>query len=111
MSDPAALPAGCRAGTARRSRQVVRAAAADQDVGTAGLAAIGLGLVANPICLWSEYTLKTTGAGLPPGPGGNETAAGDALAPLLAGAGHRFTPWPLHCLPALQAALWVPPRA
>ena len=26
--------------------------------------------VANPVVFWSEYTLKTTGAGLPPGPGG-----------------------------------------
>eukprot|EP00775_Hariotina_reticulata_P006300 gene6300-6535_t len=40
------------------------------DVGPAGLAAIATGLVANPVMLWSEYTLKTTGAGLPPGPGG-----------------------------------------
>jgi hypothetical protein len=67
---------------------VVRAAASDQDVGAAGLAAIGLGLVANPICLWSEYALKTTGAGLPPGPGGKSAAAGDASAPLPLLAGH-----------------------
>jgi len=26
--------------------------------------AAGAGLVASPVCLWSEYTLKTTGAGL-----------------------------------------------
>lgn len=45
-------------------------------MGTAGLAAIALGLVANPIMIWSEYTLKTTGAGLPPGPGGALGAAG-----------------------------------
>jgi len=68
----ARAPAGCRAAPTRRAaarRQSVRAAAADEDVGTAGIAAIGLGLLANPICLWSEYTLKTTGSGLPPGPG------------------------------------------
>lgn len=28
------------------------------------------GLVANPVVLLSEYFLKTTGQGLPPGPGG-----------------------------------------
>lgn len=47
--------AGLRAAPLRRSaRQAVRAAAADEDVGTAGKAAIALGLVANPLCLWSE---------------------------------------------------------
>jgi hypothetical protein len=40
------------------------------DVGAAGLAAIAAGLVANPVMLFSEYTLKTTGEGIPPGPGG-----------------------------------------
>jgi hypothetical protein len=40
------------------------------DVGAAGLAAIAGGLVANPVMLFSEYTLKTTGEGIPPGPGG-----------------------------------------
>ncbi|XWS33748.1 hypothetical protein CRYUN_Cryun22dG0110100 [Craigia yunnanensis] len=29
------------------------------------------GLVANPVIAWSLYTLKTTGCGLPPGPGGS----------------------------------------
>ncbi|XWS42040.1 hypothetical protein CRYUN_Cryun17cG0134600 [Craigia yunnanensis] len=33
-------------------------------------AAIAGGLVANPVIAWSLYTLKTTGCGLPPGPGG-----------------------------------------
>jgi hypothetical protein len=28
------------------------------------------GLLASALCLVSEYTLKTTGSGLPPGPGG-----------------------------------------
>ncbi|KAI7836300.1 hypothetical protein COHA_009808 [Chlorella ohadii] len=70
-------PAGLRAAPLRRSvRQAVRAAAgSDEDVGTAGKAAIALGLLANPITLWSEWTLKTTGSGLPPGPGGALGAA------------------------------------
>ncbi len=46
------------------------------DTGIAGVAAIAGGIVANPIMLWSEYTLKTTGAGLPPGPSGALGAAG-----------------------------------
>jgi len=51
-----------QAGFARHSL-VVRAAD-DQDIGAAGTAAIAVGLVANPVVLWSEFTLKTTGAGL-----------------------------------------------
>lgn len=31
---------------------------------------VAAGLVANPVVLLSEYFLKTTGQGLPPGPGG-----------------------------------------
>jgi hypothetical protein len=34
------------------------------------VAAIAAGLPANLIMLWSEFTLFSTGAGLPPGPGG-----------------------------------------
>ncbi len=49
---------------------------AEVDTGIAGIVAIAGGAVANPIMLWSEYTLKTTGAGLPPGPGGALGAAG-----------------------------------
>ncbi|KAG2448460.1 hypothetical protein HYH02_006352 [Chlamydomonas schloesseri] len=66
------------ASVVRSSRASVRAQAGSSDsadVGTAGLAAIALGLPANAIMLWSEYTLKTTGAGLPPGPGGALGAA------------------------------------
>ncbi|KAK9284855.1 hypothetical protein L1049_024035 [Liquidambar formosana] len=33
--------------------------------------AIGGGLVSTPVIAWSLYTLKTTGCGLPPGPGGS----------------------------------------
>lgn len=52
-----------------------KASESSDDVGTTGKAVIALGLLANPLCLWSEYTLKTTGAGLPPGPGGALGAA------------------------------------
>lgn len=41
-----------------------------EEIGTAGVAAIAGGLIANPVVAWSLYTLKTTGCGLPPGPGG-----------------------------------------
>ncbi|KAJ7944307.1 Anti-Muellerian hormone type-2 receptor [Quillaja saponaria] len=34
-------------------------------------AAIVTGLVSTPVIAWSLYTLKTTGCGLPPGPGGS----------------------------------------
>lgn len=34
-------------------------------------AAIAGGLVSTPVIAWSLYTLKTTGCGLPPGPGGS----------------------------------------
>lgn len=35
------------------------------------IAGIGGGLIATPVIAWSLYTLKTTGCGLPPGPGGS----------------------------------------
>ncbi|CAN6450594.1 unnamed protein product [Victoria cruziana] len=40
------------------------------DVGILGTAAIASGLISSPVIGWSLYTLKTTGCGLPPGPGG-----------------------------------------
>lgn len=43
---------------------------ASEDIGPLGIAAVGLGLVACPTVLYSEYVLKTTGCGLPAGPGG-----------------------------------------
>ncbi|CAG9466153.1 unnamed protein product [Pedinophyceae sp. YPF-701] len=49
--------------------------AEEEEVGTAALAAAAVGLVANPLCYWSEFTLATTGSGLPPGPGGALGAA------------------------------------
>lgn len=78
----AAAPAAARA--IRRSTLTVRAkkteaASTDADVGPAGLAAIAAGLVANPVMLFSEYTLKTTGSGLPPGPGGLYGALGELV--------------------------------
>jgi hypothetical protein len=55
---------------------VVSEAKSDADaggsqVGAGGYAAIGGGLIAVPVVAWSLYTLKTTGCGLPPGPGGS----------------------------------------
>ncbi|KAL5704574.1 hypothetical protein ACHQM5_022982 [Ranunculus cassubicifolius] len=37
---------------------------------TEKIAIVG-GLISNPVIGWSLYTLKTTGCGLPPGPGGS----------------------------------------
>ncbi|KAM0970466.1 hypothetical protein FF1_018540 [Malus domestica] len=37
----------------------------------AEIAAIAGGLISTPVIGWSLYTLKTTGCGLPPGPGGS----------------------------------------
>jgi len=42
----------------------------EEEIGPLGLAATALGLVAAPVVLYSEYVLKTTGCGLPAGPGG-----------------------------------------
>ncbi|EKU21923.1 hypothetical protein NGA_2002000 [Nannochloropsis gaditana CCMP526] len=42
-----------------------------EEIGGAGLAVTALGLVACPVVLYSEYVLKTTGCGLPAGPGGS----------------------------------------
>ncbi|GMN29574.1 hypothetical protein TIFTF001_002486 [Ficus carica] len=39
--------------------------------GIAEIAAIAGGLVSTPVIGWSLYALKTTGCGLPPGPGGS----------------------------------------
>eukprot|EP00878_Enallax_costatus_P001899 GHUV01002059.1.p1 GENE.GHUV01002059.1~~GHUV01002059.1.p1 ORF type:complete len:161 (+),score=42.51 GHUV01002059.1:129-611(+) len=76
----AAFKPAAAASTSRRSLAVLAkktatkepatATSTDADVGPAGLAAIAAGLVCNPVMLYSEYVLKTTGAGLPPGPGG-----------------------------------------
>ncbi|BDA41912.1 hypothetical protein COCOBI_02-7100 [Coccomyxa sp. Obi] len=61
--------------TARRPKIAVTAAANSEDIGTPGTAAIALGALANPLVLLSDYTLYTTGRGLPEGPGGLYGAA------------------------------------
>lgn len=43
----------------------------DTKANIAEIAAIAGGLVSTPVIAWSLYTLKTTGCGLPPGPGGS----------------------------------------
>lgn len=57
-----------RPSTARTARCRTRAAAEESN--NLAKAAAAAGLVANPVVLVSEYFLKTTGEGLPPGPGG-----------------------------------------
>eukprot|EP00250_Pteridium_aquilinum_P034842 c81_g1_i1 orf=145-678(+) len=63
-----------RRGSLPAARVVVsirgKAESGGEEVGAAGVAAIAGGLVANPVVAWSLFTLKTTGCGLPPGPGG-----------------------------------------
>ncbi|CAI9110748.1 OLC1v1010824C1 [Oldenlandia corymbosa var. corymbosa] len=44
---------------------------ADSGNGIVEKAAIAAGLISTPVIGWSLYTLKTTGCGLPPGPGGS----------------------------------------
>ncbi|KAJ6678603.1 hypothetical protein OIU85_009108 [Salix viminalis] len=43
----------------------------DGGTGVVEKVAIAGGLVSTPVIAWSLYTLKTTGCGLPPGPGGS----------------------------------------
>lgn len=52
-----------------RRASVQTKAAVDQD-STVTKAVVAAGFIANPVVLVSEYFLKTTGEGLPPGPGG-----------------------------------------
>ncbi|KAL9241741.1 hypothetical protein vseg_015814 [Gypsophila vaccaria] len=54
-----------------RLKVVAMAKGTTEDVGLAEIAAIGGGLISTPVIGWSLYTLKTTGCGLPPGPGGS----------------------------------------
>ena len=55
----------------RGPRTAVRPrAASDADLSKSAKAAAVAGLIANPVVLVSEFFLKTTGEGLPPGPGG-----------------------------------------
>jgi hypothetical protein len=63
--------AGNAAVALRRSSPTVTVLAAKgEEVGATGIVAAAAGLAANPVVLWSLYTLKTTGSGLPPGPAG-----------------------------------------
>ena len=74
---------GIRAPLSRPSLRVRAAAGSDDDVGVAGTAAIALGLLANPICLWSEYTLATTGSGLPADVAGGALGAAEGVSYLV----------------------------
>jgi hypothetical protein len=49
--------------------------ASDGEVGAAGLTLSAIAAPLNAVVLFSEYTLVTTGEGLPPGPGGLYGAA------------------------------------
>lgn len=57
-----------------RSRHII-SAASDSEVGTVGVGAIGLGALANPIVLASDWTLITTGKGFPEGPYGTPSSS------------------------------------
>lgn len=57
----------------RTSRAV--ACKAEESNDTVQIAAGAAGVLAAPLCLYSEYVLKTTGSGLPPGPAGLVGAA------------------------------------
>jgi hypothetical protein len=70
----------------------VKCQATKEELSTPALVAAVAGLVANPVCLWSEYTLKTTGSGLPPGPGGTLGAA--------EGVSYLVCSLPMYSLPA-----------
>ncbi|PKI71068.1 hypothetical protein CRG98_008533 [Punica granatum] len=43
----------------------------EPEIGILEKVAIGGGLISTPVIAWSLYTLKVTGCGLPPGPGGS----------------------------------------
>lgn len=67
-----------RSSTYTRQRTVLSSgngSTTDDDVSTPAIAIAATGLVLSPIVFWSEYTLATTGSGLPPGPGGALGAA------------------------------------
>ena len=49
----------------------MKARANSEQIAPAQLAATAAGFVFNPIVLYSDFVLKTTGKGLPPGPGGS----------------------------------------
>jgi hypothetical protein len=55
---------------APKRRGVTVAASSSDETSGALIGAAAVNLALSPICIWSEYTLATTGAGLPPGPSG-----------------------------------------
>eukprot|EP00238_Polyblepharides_amylifera_P005855 CAMPEP_0196594012 /NCGR_PEP_ID=MMETSP1081-20130531/77136_1 /TAXON_ID=36882 /ORGANISM="Pyramimonas amylifera, Strain CCMP720" /LENGTH=184 /DNA_ID=CAMNT_0041918157 /DNA_START=92 /DNA_END=646 /DNA_ORIENTATION=- len=61
----------CLASKAPLRKVTLCALSNEEDVGAAGTATIGVGLVAVPVVCWSLLVLKNTGCGLPPGPGGS----------------------------------------
>eukprot|EP01025_Chloroclados_australasicus_P060727 TRINITY_DN7829_c0_g2_i3.p1 TRINITY_DN7829_c0_g2~~TRINITY_DN7829_c0_g2_i3.p1 ORF type:complete len:170 (+),score=13.38 TRINITY_DN7829_c0_g2_i3:39-512(+) len=57
--------------TRRGLRELVLNVKSEQtDAGSVGNAVGAVGVAANPLLWWSLFSLKTTGEGLPPGPGG-----------------------------------------
>lgn len=65
-----------RRGTCFQAPSVVKVWAmaketSEPEIGILEKAVIGGGLISAPVIGWSLYTLKTTGCGLPPGPGGS----------------------------------------
>lgn len=67
----ALLPARARPLAPARAHARTRARVRAEDDGGSPAAAIGaLGIFASLVCFVSEFTLKTTGCGLPAGPGG-----------------------------------------
>ena len=99
---------GCRidalcpaAGLVRRHASPPRALA--DDVGAAGTAAVFGGLVANPICAWSCWTLYSTGAGLPPGPAGLLGAAEGVRCVTVCVGGAVRAVWPVSVALATEA--------
>jgi hypothetical protein len=80
ISDADALTIPClqKAQFVRQTRvKVVKVTSAmkDTEIGGLGTAVVAVGIISNPIVLYSEYTLATTGSGLPPGPYGLVGAA------------------------------------
>ncbi|XP_057449400.1 uncharacterized protein LOC130740737 [Lotus japonicus] len=60
-----------RTRTPRKIVSMAKESSDDSSIGTIEKAAIAGGLISPPVIAWSLYTLKTTGCGLPPGPGGS----------------------------------------
>lgn len=63
--------AGLRSPTTFRITSMAKQGSEEAETGIVEKLAIGGGLISTPVIAWSLYTLKTTGCGLPPGPGGS----------------------------------------